>query len=108
MSVSVIALVIFGVLMAYDLRFLWRLSRAKHERLVAEGVLIGGRKQLTREQRSNLIVAIVIVLAINVCVWTGLYFIFNGAISLGTLLASLGALLCYPMIRKLNQAVVIK
>lgn len=108
LSVSVTALTIFVVLMAYDLRLFWGLYRAKHERLVAEGLVSSERKQLTAEQRSNLLVAILIGVVVNVSVWTGIYFIFHGAVLLGTSLAGLGALLCYPMIRKLRQAVVLE
>jgi hypothetical protein len=108
LSLSAFSFAIFGALMAYNLRLLWRLYRVKHERLVAEGLLSGEHKHLTREQRSKLLVVIVMALLVNVSTWTGIYFIFHGAILLGLSLACFGAVLCHPMVRKLRQAVVLE
>ncbi len=89
LSASVVALAIYGALTAYDVRLLWRSYRAKHERLVAAGLLSDERQRLSWEQRSNLLVAIVIGLVVNVFAWTGIYFIYHGAIFLGTSVAVL-------------------
>lgn len=105
---SVIALAVYVALTVYYVRLLWRAYRRKHQRLIAEDLLSGERQKLDREQRNSLCVAITIAFVINVFAWTGIYYIYHGAISLGILLVSIGAILCYPMSRKLRQAVVIK
>ena len=90
------------------MRLSWRTYRRKHARLVAEGLLTGEQQPLNRDQRNSFLMAIAIAIVVNVFGWVGIYYIYHGFVSLGLLLASIGAMLCHPLIRKLRQAVVIK
>jgi hypothetical protein len=103
--ISIVALSFYAALTIYGVNSLWRFNRTQYERLIAEGLLRSERQRLTPKQRSSLIWVCIVGFIVSVLVWTGIYFMWRGSNFLGLSLASLGAVLCHPMIRKLRQVV---
>jgi hypothetical protein len=93
-----LALATYALLMVFHVRLLWQSKRQTHEGLIERTKSIGVRKQW--------IPIVAIGLAVQAFGWSGLYLIFRGSTILGAVLCLIAGLLCAPLLRMVQRAVI--
>jgi hypothetical protein len=106
LSTGAVALTMYAALTVLQVRLLWGAKRRTYEGLIESTKPTAVSLSVSRAQRKRWIPIVIIGVAVQAFGWTGLYLIFQGLVIVGAVLCTIAALLCAPLLRRVQRAVV--